>query len=256
MRGNAAGAPWCVVWPVRSRVVVSQNQEVHSVFGSIHSAGRDAVLSGNHAVERSPEITGRWGTSIVLLPSAGLADALTDLTATAAAVIGGEHWRSGSAGRAHITARALEPHGPVPPDRLDRYAAALERVATTAKPPTLRFTGLCVSPGTVMACALPADDGADNLREHLELELDDDGWFERKVFGEGRDPIWYVSILHFAGPVLDADRLIQWVDANRSREIGHQTFEEMSLCEWEFDGVAMAPKVLTTTGFGVASHNH
>ena len=208
----------------------------------LHAAGRHAVLSRTHGIERSPEVTGRWGTSIVLLPSDALGDALAELTANIESIIGDGHWPSGGKGRAHVTVRALEPRGPVSTDRIERCAAAMER-AGAAEPPPLRFTGLCLSPGSIMARA-SVDDRADRLRSRLASELGDDGWFEDRVFPNGRDPFWYVSLVHFARPIDRARELVDWVEVRRTLEIGHQTFDATALCSWSFDGSAMAPAAL------------
>ncbi len=39
------------------------------------------------------------------------------------------------------------------------------------------------------------------------------GWYEAQL--PARD-IWYVNLVHFAGPIADPDGLLAWVAANRS----------------------------------------
>lgn len=208
------------------------------------AAGRAAVASGSHRVDAPPSEGGRWGPSIVLLPSGELAAALDRYTTDILAITDGGHWPSGGRGRAHATVRALEPYTEVvPEERTCRYVAAIERALSDVGPIHLDFSGLVLSAGGVMACASSPDGSADGFRDAIARELGADGWLEDTVFENGRDPIWYCSLVHFAHPVLAPERLIASVDAHRDTAIGHQTFDSVALCQWTFDGVAMAPVV-------------
>jgi hypothetical protein len=216
------------------------------VSEQIAAAGRVAVLGGTHAVEEWPSRAGRWGPSLVLLPSGPLRARLDDLTAEAMAVLGGGHWPSGGEGRAHVTVRALEPHDirPLPPDRVARYAAAAERALAAVGPVTLDVAGTVVTTGGVVATAVSPDRSADELRLRLGQELGPDGWLEDGVFPSGRDPFWYVTLVHFAGPVAEPHALLDWIESQRARSLGRATFDAVHLCAWHFDGTAVAPMLL------------
>ncbi|WP_432882871.1 hypothetical protein ACQPYH_40470 [Kribbella sp. CA-245084] len=144
------------------------------------------------------------------------------LTAEAAALSGPGHWETGQLDSAHLTVRALEPRRDViPPDdpTLGRYQSALDR-ATKASTWPLRFhvTGLTLTPGSVMACALPVDGGADLFSDHLTAELGPDARHEP----ERRD-IWYLNLLHFTTDIAKPDELIDWVAARRHTTVGTTT---------------------------------
>jgi hypothetical protein len=216
-----------------------------SAMESVLAAGRSAVLRGDHSIEGAPVETGRWGPSVVLLPSGALASALDSLTGELQEVLGEGHWPSGGRGRAHITVRALERYTPsVPPDRSARYLLAMARALQDVGPVTLGFDGVGLSPGSVVAWATTSDGRADRLRERLEEELGDDAWLERAAFENGRDPIWYCSLMHFARPITEPGELVRWIDHRSATALGAETFDTLSLCNWTFDGSAMVPGVI------------
>lgn len=209
------------------------------------AAGRSAVLSGGHGTEGEPAVSGRWGPSAVLLPSGALATSLGEVTDEVVEILGDGHWPSGGPGRAHVTVRALEPYAEsVPRDRVARYLSAMTRALQEVGPVRLEFTGVGLSPSGVMACAASVDGAADQLRDRLEVHLGDDGWLEQAAFERGRDPIWYFTLIHFAGPISDAGAIVSWVDQRSGLTLGVETFDSMALCSWSFDGCAMAPQVI------------
>ena len=95
-----------------ARAVGSEHRAADEAFERIHAAGRRAVLDGTHATEVPPTRSGRWGPSVVLRPSGGLAQVMDALTGELVALAGTGHWRSGITGRAHLTVRSLEPFTP------------------------------------------------------------------------------------------------------------------------------------------------
>jgi len=211
------------------------------------AAGRAAVVSGRHQTEGEPAASGRWGPSAVFLPSGALAASLARVTDEAVEALGDGHWRSGGPGRAHITVRALEPYAEsLPRDRAGRYLAAMTRALLDVGPVELELRGVGLSPGGVMACGRSADAAADRLRQRLGAALGHDGWFEHAAFESGRDPIWYCTLVHFTGPISDADKLVSWVDQRIDLPVGTATFDSMALCRWSFDGCAMAPRVIAS----------
>ncbi|HEX7165929.1 MAG TPA: hypothetical protein VF230_03005 [Acidimicrobiales bacterium] len=215
------------------------------VFARVAGKGRAAVLTGSHRVEAPPAEGGRWGPSVVFLVGDAAADALDGVTRETLAACGqGTHWPSGSDGYAHVTVRALEPYprAVVAAERVDRYAAALTRAMQNLGEVVLAFDGMVVSPAGVLATATSRDGVADELRSRLAAELGPDGWLENDHVR--RDPIWYCTLVHFAGPLADARRLVDWVDARRRLRVADATFGSASVCRWDFDGVAMAPTPL------------
>ena len=83
----------------------------------------------------------------------------------------------------------------------------------------LRFIGVGLSPGGVIACAVSVDGAADRLRQRLEEELGDDGWLEHTAFENGRDPIWYCTprSLRRADLATEKGRHVErWADRHES----------------------------------------
>jgi hypothetical protein len=242
------GWPLCHMTAANGRAarVAQRWLESGRILEVIATAGRDAVLDGSHDVEGPPTRTGRWGPSIVLLPTGELADALAALTSGARAAAGAGHWASGWLGRAHLTVRALEHfiERPIPTERRLRYLSALDRAGRGVGQVQVELSGVLLSKAGILATAWPTDGAADELRERLEAELGADAWLERRHFDHGRDPIWYCTLVHFAGPIADPASLLAWIDAHAEVEVGGETFTSARLCQWTFDGTAMAPIVI------------
>jgi hypothetical protein len=220
----------------------------HELFDKMTTVGLRAIRDGQTRAESLPREGGRWGLSLVFAPTGPLQNELAEVTAEAAAVMGEQHWQAGSHGAAHLTIRALEPHSSEPLDTtsLDRHAASTRRAARDIDPIPFEVHGLAVSPATLMACAEDVAGTAQELRHRLQVELGEDGRFENRHFANGRDPIWYVTLINLTGPLQDAKRFIEWFEANRDLTLGTEVFSYVAICRWQFDGSRMAPKVLAS----------
>lgn len=221
----------------------------NDVWDRIRATGNAAVLAGQHRSEISPRKSGRWGPSVILFPSSELAKTLDALTAEAMNIVGGgEHWWSGSRDLAHVTVRSLDLYSEKPPDRnvSGRWLAALERTVANSQPFPLHFAGLALSPGGLLVRVDDPTGGADELRERLAIQLGTDGWLEETFYPDGRDPIWYCTLIHFVGPLIFARRLVDWVTERAEHWIGTDLFTTVSLSEWSFDGHGMRPTILSS----------
>src|SRR5688572_7368382 len=158
-------------------------------------------------METDPAVSGRWGPSVVLLPTADVASALDRCTGEALAAAGPGHWATGSLGAAHVTVRALGHWGD---SASDEQIDALRRAA--GGPVTLAVRGLTLTSTAILARANDVDGAADALRARFAAELGAAGWLEDAVLPSGRDG-WYATLVHFAAPT--AEGLPAWV-AERS----------------------------------------
>ena len=218
---------------------------MHPGFERLNAAGEHAVRTGSHAVEVVPREGGRWGASAVLLPRGDLAHLLDELTSDSLQVVGGRHWPSGRDGRAHLTVRALEPRtATVDGERVGRYRRAIAKALARVPTIELEFVGVALSPATVLACATSPDGSGDAARAVLAEELGADGWLEDAVFSNGRDPIWYCSLIHFAAPIAEPEALVAWAAGLREAALGRHRFSTIAVCSWEYDGLAMRPTPL------------
>jgi hypothetical protein len=200
-------------------------------FGELFEEAVPLVSSQRHQRDSPPVEGGRWPVSVILRPPAdsGLSRLLDKLSNQAAALAGPGHWHTGRSGSAHLTVRALEtfrqvvdPSEPV----VQRYQAALQSAAAAAGPAVIQVIGLTLTPGTVMACAVPLDDQADLFLDRLAEALGPDGWFEHP---HGRRDIWYFNLLHFTTTIAHPQRLIDWVTAHRSIPMGSTTIRTAEL---------------------------
>ncbi|MFJ8741533.1 hypothetical protein ACIRL2_19340 [Embleya sp. NPDC127516] len=218
------------------------------VFDRLFRAGREAVLDGAVQAQEPPRVNGpRWGTSIVLRPEAAGTDRVHALAFEALAATGSGHWPTGARGSAHITVRAVEPHRtPIPADdpAAARYLSALRRAA--ARCPSIRFRvrGLTLTANSVMLCLGPEDGCADEFAGALARTLGADGWLEAD---HPRD-VWYLTLVHFAGPIDRPEALVDWVAARRRLDLGGLDVDRAELVAWRFDGVRVVPDVLGAVG--------
>jgi hypothetical protein len=187
---------------------------------------------------------------VVAVLAGDAAASLDELTVQVAAIAGPGHWESGRSGRAHVTIRALEPYSHDPPGSLvmTRSWSAFEGIFV--EPLQLALDGLLLAPAGVMLRCRDLDGAGDALRSAYGTALGTDDWFEDQVFARGRDPIWYCTLLHFAGLISDPPGLVEWVEARADRSVGRVSLDTFSLCRWNLDEVGMAPTALHTTTLG------
>lgn len=212
-----------------------------AAFDDLFTEGAAALADGSHGIQVVPtEGDRRWGVSALLRPDPRAAASLETLACEAAAVAGDGHWLTGAARNSHLTMRALEhPRDDIRDGdpSVTRYAGALQRAAAGVRPLTFDVTGLTLTPLSVMACVLPADDAADRLSAAFTEALGPDAWLEN---GFQRD-IWYLNILHFAAPVADPRALIGWVTERRESAPIPLRVTEVEIATWRFTGAGMTP---------------
>jgi hypothetical protein len=207
------------------------------------------VADGNHNRDTPPVEGGRWPVSVVLRPptDSPLSHILDELTAEAATLAGPGHWQTGQLGSAHLTVRALEYYRPTVDPRepvIKRYQSAMERAAATG-PARIEVTGLTLTPGSVMACAVPLDDQADLFMDTLKFDLGPDAWQE---LPHGRRDIWYLNLLHFTTTIPDPHALIDWVEMHRAVSLGQVTIDIAELVRFhhtpDLNRPYMRPEIL------------
>ena len=215
-------------------------------FDDLFATAAPLIARGDHQRDEPPREGGRWPVSVVLRPptDSDLAQRLDAVTAEAAELAGPGHWQTGQLGSAHLTVRALEGYrATIPPDdpAIERYLSALRRA--TAGPTCFRVTGLTLTPGSVMAAAIPLDEAADAFMDRLTTELGPDDWFERP---HGRRDIWYLNLLHFTSGIANPLKLIDGVAERRTTTIGEVEIgapELVRFCLQEGDRAHMRPIV-------------
>ena len=218
-----------------------------ATFDQLFTEGAAALADGSHGIQVVPaEGDRRWGVSALLRPDPGAAASLETLAREAAAVAGDGHWLTGAARNSHLTMRALEhPRADIRDDDpcVARYAKALRTAAAGIRPLTFDVIGLTLTPLSVMACALPADDAADRLSAAYTAALGPDAWLEKGF----RREIWYLNILHFAAPVPEPQALIGWVAERRLWAPIPLCVTEVEIATWRFTGTGMTPQRLAAS---------
>jgi hypothetical protein len=208
------------------------------------------ISSQRHRRDSPPREGGRWPVSVILRPpeNSELSRRLDVLTSEAARLAGLGHWHTGRTGSAHLTVRALEtyrrkvdPSDPV----IQRYRAALRAAADRTGPVLIQVTGLTLTAGSVMACAIPLDAQADLLMDRFAEELGPDGWFEHP---HGRRDIWYLNLVHFTSHIASPQHLIDWVAERRRLDVGRTTITTAELVRFHYcpdiSGPFMRPQLL------------
>jgi hypothetical protein len=226
-----------------------------NTFDHLFATAAPLIAAGEHGVDLPLVENGeRWPVSAVLRVAATdpVAQALDALTLEVASIAGPGHLHTGRLGSAHLTIRALERYrevvDPVEPV-IQRYATALRTAAGQVGPARFDLTGLILTRGTVMACAHSLDDAADHLQKLYAEALGPDGWLE----GDEQRDIWYVNLLHFAGPIPSPTALIDWVTTHRDLPLGELTVPTTELVRFRHeDGPRpyRRPETLVTVPLG------
>ncbi|GAA1831856.1 hypothetical protein GCM10009682_58020 [Luedemannella flava] len=196
-------------------------------YQELWTQGSRAILRGDAVTQDGPLGTGRWPVSIALRLDETTRSTFATLASEAAAVIGDAYHFDH-----HVTVRAVHPASDdtIDEHRMTLYADALREAVAGLGPVRLRFDGLTLAPGNVMACGYPVDDTADRLRARLAESLatrDADG-FER---GYRRD-IWHATLIGFAGPVNDPQQLVDWVARRRREPLATARCDAVELNRW------------------------
>ncbi|MGW0807628.1 2'-5' RNA ligase family protein [Nonomuraea sp. NPDC002799] len=189
-----------------------------SDFAEFRASGRAALLAGQ-ATHDIPMVAGarRWGAAAVLRPPGPVLDRLTELAGTLRAP---GHWVHGRR-TLHVTLRSLEPYRDTIPegDRLRRvYGEALAEAATGLPPARVRLAGVSPHAGGVLVHGSPQDETLVTLYERYARALESRGVRDLER-GRVRDR-WYVSLVHFAGPLADPRAIVAWCDAHATADLG------------------------------------
>jgi len=213
---------------------------------TLHARGRAALLAGEERLDVPPSSSGtRWGLSIVLSPDEALARRLAAETDALADLAGPGQWRTGGAGSCHVTVRTLEAYrAPVAADdeRTAGYVAVLRRAAARSGPVRLQMRGLILTPGGVLAGAVPLDGAADRLRQAVLHELAEDD-FERGYRGR----VWWASLVHFAAPVARRRELLDRVEACRQTDFGVLVASRIDLVRYQYKCTAHGGRTAPVT---------
>lgn len=210
---------------------------------SLHEEGRTALLQGRERRD-VPPVAGsrRWGLSVLVRPTAELADRLDAVTGELLALAGPGQWATGARDTAHLTLYSLEPHRPdltLADPAAAGYARAMATAAATTPPATFDVTGLALTPGGVLARGRPSCDGARLLRPALAAALGGEA-FESGYRGDQ----WWLTLVHFAAPVRQPRALVDCVERRRDETFGTLRAEWLELVRYEHDGRRMRPVTL------------
>ncbi len=188
---------------------------MQSKFDELFESASAQIHEGRHRLDSVPVDGGRWPMTVVADVPAGLAEMLDQLTDKVVEFTGPDHFRTGHPDACHVTIRAMEPYREAarPDDALAvSTAAVMARIAAQFPPITMQFTGLTLSPGTVMAQLLPQDESVWRLMDALDAALGDSGSYERQF---GHRDLTYINLIHFTGPIRQPHALIDWVSERR-----------------------------------------
>ncbi|MGI5284392.1 2'-5' RNA ligase family protein [Nonomuraea polychroma] len=205
-----------------------------SDFVEFCAKGRAALLSGR-ATHDLPMVEGarRWGAAVVLRPEGEVVDRLSELAATMDAP---GHWVHGGP-TLHVTLRSLEPYRDRIPedDRLRRtYARAMAEAATGVAPPRIRLKGVSPHRGGVLVYGHPEDDTLVTLWKRFAHAMESRGVRDLE-HARIRDR-WYVSLVHFAGPLLNPREIVAWCDAHADADFGVTELTSVEVVQFVLTG--------------------
>lgn len=208
-----------------------------SDFAEFRERGRTALLAGE-ATHDVPMTEGhpRWGAAAVLRPAGEVVQRLTELAATVHAP---GHWVHGGPAL-HVTLRTLEPYRSVIPqdDPLRRaYGEALAEAADGLPPAWVYLAGVAPHRGGVLVGAHPVDETLETLRKRFAGNPQSRGVRDLE-YGRVRDR-WYVSLVHFAAPLTNAEEIVAWCDAHADADFGLVELPAAEIVQYVHTGSAI-----------------
>ncbi|MFI6742035.1 2'-5' RNA ligase family protein [Nonomuraea sp. NPDC050451] len=221
-----------------------------SDFADFQIEGRAALLAGR-ATHDSPMVEGarRWGAAAVLRPSGEVLDRLAALAGTIEAP---GHWVHGRR-TLHVTLRSLEPYRdqiPAGDPLREIYRDALAEAAEGVGPARVRLAGVSPHPGGVLVCGHPEDDTLVRLWERFARAMASRGVRDLE-HGRVRDR-WYVSLVHFAGPLADARPIVDWCDAHADVDFGLAELDTAEIVQFVLADASIHVKALEEAQLGRA----
>ena len=219
----------------------------------LYDQGRAALAAGDVRPEQPLEENGsRWGAAAVLRPKGPVLQRLAELSESIGRAASPGHWAHRVSGL-HFTLRSLEHfRSSIPPDdpRRTGYAQALDAAADGLPPIRVEMRGVCPHAAGVIVVGYPVDETLADLQARFaaELRARDLAGFESWV----RDR-WYVSLIHFAGQVVDTDAVIAWCDERRNMQVGVVDLDVTEIARWHYFGVGVRLEALHSTPLSTAS---
>lgn len=198
-----------------------------------YRAGRADLLAGKVDADEPPVDGGpRWGVSAILRPRGDVVERLRSVAASIAHMIGPGHWVHGKESL-HTTLRSFEPYSTRDMDddlRVGAYADAVAEACDGFAPVSLTLQGVAPHSGGIMMVGKEEPQGLPLLQQRLAAALqardvvDDEADFTRDL--------WYVQLVHFAGPVHDPTALVKWGDERREEVFGTCIYNEVEIVRW------------------------
>lgn len=211
-------------------------------YSGFMAKGCADVLAGDVHLERPPADGGaRWGLAAIMRPAGTVLDELCALARQAGRAAGAGHWVHGR-NTLHFTLRSLERYRDVvfPDDGpLAAYTRALDAATGGTGPLRIELRGLTPHAGGVQVLGHPVDDRLATLQKRFAAELGAAGAVEHWV----RD-IWYVGLLHFAAPLTEPRRLVDWCDALGDRPFGTAEIHAVEIARFRLAEGAMTAQCL------------
>lgn len=218
-----------------------------------YDRGRAALVAGEVRPEAPPTENGaRWGAAAVLRPAGPVLESLAELADSLGGVAGVGHWPHLKSSL-HVTLRALERYrSSIPRDDEYRaaYAEALDAAAAGLPPARVELRGVCPHPAGVIAVGRPLDEVLVALQARLAEGLGARGLAAFESWVRDR---WYVSLIHFAGPVADPGSVVAWCDERRDLRIGVVELDIVEVVRWHYTGIGVRSEALHRARLDVGS---
>lgn len=227
------------------------------MFDQLFDSSVDIVRRGEHECDEPPTEGGRWPVTIVCVPPRDVRERLHRLMREALLHAGPGHFLTGRPDSSHLTVRALEPYrdAAAPSDAITSdWLPALERAARCTPPVEFVLTGVTLTRVGIMAQLEAVHDEPWAFMRRLRDELGPLAWYEDQWVERN---IWYSTLVHFAGPILEAEGLIDWVQRNRRVEPLAFTVDAATLVRsrhtWDRDEQYMALEAWHTVPFAAVA---
>jgi 2'-5' RNA ligase len=231
---------------VSARADRIQFEELRRRYEMLDERGQEAIRDGHVQPDIAPhDHSPRWGLSVVALIGDHTAEALAAAARECAEALTSAdivHDRT----TLHTTVRTLEHHrASVPPDDplVAQYAEALDAVCAATPPFEIRFEGVVLTPGGVLAAGYPRDRTLTRLRAQLYQELDRRSLAGSPERARSRTTA-HASLAVFMSDGVDCHKLLDW----------HAKYRHVPFARCEVDRLTLVQSLFQPS-FAIVSHH-
>lgn len=222
---------------------VSHQAHIQQIYDRFWHNARGPLARGEVQPDPIPgEESNRWGVSVIMRLQGEVAERLTGVVAQLSQWTGPQHLRY-QLSNLHTTLGTIEFYRePVASDDeyVQQYEETLQKVAAQFPPIQINYRGLTANQMSVMAQGWPVDETLQQLRTTFHAQLQQ----EKHLAGPGVRDLAHASLIVFAGPLLNPQGCVSFVEQQRQTNFGTATINTLELVKYQRHSVYEAQPIV------------